>query len=84
MADKKKNETIHLSGTEDLLKRDKNGQYREQLLEQLMNEAHRLKALVDKGSDPESYEQNSSMMAALLAAVDVVDQTWQKHHEKNT
>lgn len=83
MADKKQSETIHLSGTEDLLKQDKNGKYRKRLLEQMMNEAHRLKALVDKGSDPDSFEKNASMMAALLAAVDVVDQTWQKHHVKN-
>ena len=83
MADKEKSETIHLSGTEDLLKQDKDGTQREQLLELLMKEAYRLKALVDKGSDPEAFERNSSMMAALLAAVDVVDNTWQKHHEKN-
>ena len=81
MADKTNSETINLSGTEDLLIQDKSGAYREQLLKQLVDEALRLKTLVDKGNAPEEFEKNTSMMLALLAAADVVDHTWEKHHK---
>lgn len=84
MADKKNSEeTINLSGTEDLLLNDKSGDYREQLLKQLVDEAMRLKALIDKGSSPDEFEKNTSLMLALLAAADVVDHTWEKHHSKS-
>ncbi|AMO56050.1 hypothetical protein GZ77_04280 [Endozoicomonas montiporae] len=82
MTDKKNSEVINLSGTEDLLINDKSGEYREQLLKELMDEAIRLKALVDRGNSPEEFEKNTSMMLALLAAADVVDQTWEKHHKE--
>lgn len=76
MTDKKNSEIINLSGTEDLLLNDKSGEYREQLLKQLMDEAFRLKTLVDQGNAPDEFEKNTSMMLALLAAADVVDHTW--------
>ncbi|MCW7551918.1 EscE/YscE/SsaE family type III secretion system needle protein co-chaperone [Endozoicomonas gorgoniicola] len=82
MTDKKNSETINLSGTEDLLLNDKSGEYREQLLKQLMDEAFRLKTLVDQGIAPNEFEKNTSMMLALLAAADVVDHTWEKHHKQ--
>lgn len=78
------NEAINLSGTEDLLISDQNGQYRERLLKQLMDEATRLKALTDKGSTPEAFEQNTTMMIALLAAADAIEHTWKKHHTKKS
>ena len=84
MADKKNSETIHLSGTEDLLLNDKSGEYREQLLKQLMDKAMRLKTLVDQGNSPDEFEKNTSMMLALLAAADVVDHTWEKHHKQSS
>ena len=80
MADQNSEETIHLSGTEDRLLSDKSGEYREQLLKELMDEASRLNALVEKGSAPDKFEKNTSMLVAVLAAADTVSHVWNKHH----
>ena len=81
MASQSKNdEKIHLSETEDLLKQDKGGEYREKLLKELVDEAFRLKKVQAKGISPEEFDKTSSMITAILAAAEAVDKTWSKHH----
>ena len=81
MARKTRNEDrIHLSETEERLIQDKDGQYREELLKQLVDEAFRLKKIQEKGISPDEFDQSSTMMTAVLAAAEVVDKTWSKYH----
>ena len=73
-------EKIHLSETEDLLMQDKGGEYREQLLKELVDEAFRLRKEQEKGISPEEFEKSSSMITAVFAAAEAVDKAWQKYH----
>lgn len=81
MTDKIKNkEDILLSTTEEQLIRDKDGTYRDQLLNELFSEATRLKELKDKGAAPEDFSKIDSLLTAVVAAMEVVDKSWKQHH----
>ena len=86
MADKKINseDKIHLSDLEDRLVLDADGALRSELLKDLVDEAYRLKGEQGKGLSPDEFEKNSAMITAVLAAAEVVDQTWHKHHQKSS
>jgi hypothetical protein len=75
---------VHLSDLEDRLILDADGDLREQILKELVDEAFRLKADQGKGLAPDEFEKNSSMIIAALAAAEVVDKTWSKHHKKKS
>ena len=82
--DKPKNEeNILLSTTEEHLIQDKDGTYRDQLLNQLFSEASRLKALKDKGAAPEDFSKIDSLLTAVVAAMEVVDKSWKQHHDQS-
>lgn len=84
MVDKPKNEeNILLSTTEEHLIQDKDGTYRDQLLNQLFSEASRLKALKDKGAAPEDFSKIDSLLTAVVAAMEVVDKSWKQHHDQS-
>ena len=81
MTDKtKEKENVLLSATEELLLKDKDGSYRDQLLNQLFTEASRLKGLKDKGAAPEDFSKIDSLLTAVVAAMEVVDKSWKQHH----
>lgn|GEM_PF-6000343 len=81
MTDKtKEKESTLLSATEELLTQDKDGSYRDQLLNQLFSEASRLKGLKDKGAAPEDFSKIDSLLTAVVAAMEVVDKSWKQHH----
>ncbi|WP_252176091.1 EscE/YscE/SsaE family type III secretion system needle protein co-chaperone [Endozoicomonas sp. 4G] len=77
------NEKVRLSGLEDRLILDTDGELREQVLQELVDEAFRLKSERDKGLSPDEFETNNKMITALMAAVEVVDKTWNTHHKKS-
>lgn len=81
MADHKSTEErIHLSDTEARLIQDNDGSYRDQLLNQLFTEATRLKQLRDEGVAPDEFNKIDSLLTAVVAAMEVVDKSWQQHH----
>ncbi|USE39029.1 MULTISPECIES: hypothetical protein [unclassified Endozoicomonas] len=81
MTDKSKNEeNILLSTTEEQLIQDKDGSYRDQILNHLLSEATRLKGLKDKGAAPEDFSKIDSLLTAVVAAMEVVDKSWKQHH----
>ena len=53
VADNNKEEKIYLSSIEEHLAQDKDGEFREEVLGMLYNEAIRLKGLKDQGSSPD-------------------------------
>ena len=75
-------EKIHLSQTEEKLKADKEGEYRDSLMQSLYAEAIRLKALNDKGASPEEFARVESILTGVVAAIEVVEKNWNKHHKK--
>ncbi|KEQ18048.1 hypothetical protein [Endozoicomonas numazuensis] len=77
------NEKIHLSDLEDRLILDTQGELREEVLKELVEEAFRLKTARDKGLSPDEFETNDRMITALMAAAEVVDKTWNTHHKKH-
>nr|WP_153767535.1 EscE/YscE/SsaE family type III secretion system needle protein co-chaperone [Endozoicomonas sp. OPT23] len=79
---KANNEQVHLSDLEEQLIIDDDGSLREQLLKDLVDEAMQLKSEQNKGLSPDEFDRNSSMITAILAAAEVVEQTWSKHHGK--
>ncbi|OED44444.1 hypothetical protein ACH42_07485 [Endozoicomonas sp. (ex Bugula neritina AB1)] len=78
----KKDEKVYLSETEERLIQDTDGSYREELLQQLYQEAIRLKALNDKGTSPEDFNKIDHILTGVVAAIEVVEKNWQKHHKK--
>ena len=81
VTDKIKNEEhALLSTTEERLIQDKEGHYRDQLLNELFSEASRLKSLRDVGAAPENFSKIDSMLTAVVAAMEVVDKGWKQHH----
>ncbi|WP_448216726.1 hypothetical protein [Endozoicomonas sp. 2B-B] len=76
------NEKVHLSDLEDRLIQDADGELKEQVLKELVDEAFRLKSERDKGLSPGEFEINDKMITALIAAAEVVDKTWNTHHKK--
>ncbi|WOG25691.1 hypothetical protein [Endozoicomonas sp. 8E] len=76
------NEKVHLSDLEDRLIQDADGELKEQVLKELVDEAFRLKSERDKGLSPDEFEINDKMITALIAATEVVDKTWNTHHKK--
>ncbi len=84
MADTKKSEDkIYLSDTEERLVQDKDGRYREELLQQLYQEATRLKSMNDKGASPEDFANIDNILTGIVAAIEVVEKNWQQHHKKS-
>ena len=82
MADNNNDETIRLSETEERLIQDKDGRYREELLQQLYDEALRLKSLSEKGASPDDFAKIDHILTGLVAAIEVVEKSWQQHHGK--
>lgn len=84
MADKPRNDDkIHLSSTEELLIKDRDGRYRDQLLQELFSEAARLKSLKDQGAAPEDFSKIDSLLTAVVAAMEVIDKSWKQHHKNS-
>ena len=79
----KQDEKIHLSETEERLIQDKDGSYREELLQELYQEATRLKALNDKGASPDDFARIDNVLTGVVAAIEVVEKNWRQHHKKN-
>ncbi|WP_257282267.1 EscE/YscE/SsaE family type III secretion system needle protein co-chaperone [Endozoicomonas sp. ONNA1] len=75
-------EKIHLSDLEDRLILDTDGELRDKVLKELVDEAFRLKSERDKGLSPDQFETNDKLITALIAATEVVDKTWNRHHKK--
>ncbi len=78
----KSDEKIHLSSTEERLIQDKSGTYRQELLQQLYDEAMRLRSKRDKGASPEEFTKIENILTSVVAAAEVVEKSWQKHHKK--
>ena len=84
MADNNKEEKIFLSSIEEHITQDKDGEFREEVLSMLFNEAVRLKGLKDQGSSPDEFARIESLLTAVVAAIEVVDTGWQQHHKKKS
>ena len=84
VADNNKDEKIYLSSIEEHLTQDKDGKFREEVLSMLYNEAVRLKGLKDQGSSPDEFTRIEGLLTAVVAAIEVVDTSWQQHHKKKS
>jgi hypothetical protein len=78
---KKKNE-VFLSNVEEKLKNDKSGDYRNEIMHILLEEALRIKALKQKENTVEEYNKIDGILTALVASMEVVDKRWSLFHEK--
>lgn len=74
------NEFISLSVTEDRLATDKDGAYKQQLVDQLNAGAQDLKNKKNTGLSPEQFASTEALISAMENAVKVVELTWFKHH----
>ena len=84
MTDKTNNQQeAFLSTIDEKLSQDKDGEYLNTLQEQFFNEATRLKALKDQGASPEDFARIDASLAAVVAAAEVVDKSWKKHHQNS-
>ena len=75
-------EKVHLSQTEEQLMADKGGEYRDSLMQSLYAEAIRLKSMNDKGASPEEFARVESILTGVVAAIEVIEKSWNKHHKK--
>lgn len=83
MAATQQTEKDYLSDIEQALVRDNDGQYKDTLLNQLFTEALELKAEKGKGLAPDDYARVDNVLTAVVAAMEVIDKCWTKHHPKH-
>ena len=65
---------------EENLIADKDHQYRDEVLQLLVDEARQTKARLDKGLAPAEAEKSKRMLEALYASHQVVRAVWRYHH----
>ncbi len=58
------------------LKNDTSGQFRQELLEMFAREAGALRQRLNEGVPPDEYERLSRLLAAIEAAMQVVNAVW--------
>lgn len=65
---------------EDELQTDSQGVLRRQLLEELAQQAGKIKRVLDSGVAPAEFERVYSLHNAVNAAATVVEKVWQRFH----
>ncbi len=78
------NEPLQISDLEIRLIHDKEGYFRDQLLQELFNEMTRLKQLRTEGASPEEYRRIDSIILSISSAGETVSRAWKAHHEKTS
>ena len=77
------NEFVSLSITEDRLTADKQGTYKQELLDKLNAELTTVKSKRNSGLSPDEFTCADAIIAAIDEAVKVIELTWHKHHMVN-
>lgn len=72
--------TTNFFPLEDELQTDVQGVLRRQLMEDLAQQAGKLKRVLDSGVTPAEFERLYNLHAAVDAAATVVDKVWQRFH----
>ncbi|MTI15269.1 EscE/YscE/SsaE family type III secretion system needle protein co-chaperone [Sansalvadorimonas verongulae] len=74
------NEFVSLSVTEDRLATDKDGAYKQQLIDQLNANVQNLRSKKNSGLSPDEFASTDALIDAIENAVKVIELTWFKHH----
>ncbi|WP_330925742.1 EscE/YscE/SsaE family type III secretion system needle protein co-chaperone [Candidatus Sororendozoicomonas aggregata] len=77
-------EPLQISDLETRLIHDKDGYFRDQLLQELFDEMIRLKKLRVEGASPEEYQRIDSIVLGISSAGETVSRTWKAHHERTS
>ena len=73
---------MRLLDIENRLADDADGAYRNQVCDQLRSDAREVKRRIDTGLAPDEFQDAGRYLAALEAAISVVEQAWRFEHNR--
>jgi len=73
---------MRLLDIENRLAEDSSGNYRDEVCDQLRTDAREVKRRIDSGLTPDEFQDAGRYLAALEAAISVVEQAWRFEHNR--